>query len=195
MTMNSIVGDFKMCNTGLGAKIHKPSAPKLGPMFTQVVSTAFLTVIRSFDKWKDNETIVEPKLYGLQKMDSPQELNVDRSAVEQQARDGFLKHQGQLEKVLSPAAYQALTHMFSGVTIDIDSELWVTIVYDMIAYFKKTQNRVRLIESLKGLYFGRTLTFMNKTWDWSSEKAEEEILAQAQLFHKKRRYLIDKLVG
>ena len=185
LTMNSIVGDFKTCCTGLGAKVHKPSAPKLGPMFTQVVSTAFQTVVRSFDKWKDNDVILEQKLYGLQEMDPPQDLDVDRA--------GGLKHQSQLEKVLSPGIYRELTTMFSGVNVDITAEQWVTIVYDMIAYFKKTRNRNRLIESLKGLYFGRTLAFMNKTWDWSSEKAEEEILAQAELFHKNRGYLVKKL--
>lgn len=193
LTMNSILGDFKTCNTGLGAKIHKPSAPKLGQMFIQVVSTAFLTVLRSFDKWKNLNVIEEPELFGLKEMDPPQELDMDRSAIEKQARDGFTEHQGILEKELSADIYADLTRAFSSETIDIGAEQWVRVVYDMIAAFRTAADRVALVESLKGLYFGRALSFMNKTWEMSSAEAEEEILAQAEVFHAKRDYLIGKL--
>jgi len=195
MTMNAILGGFKTCNTGLGAKVHKPSAPKLGPMFIQVVSTAFLTVLRNFHKWKKAREIKEPELYGLQKMDPPQELTIDRSTIEKQARDGFSQSQGVLEQSLSPDLYRELTGMFSGDKIDISAEQWVTTVYDMISAFKTASDGNALVESLKGLYFGRALSFMNKTWDWSTEKAEEEILAQAEIFHKRRDYLVGKLEG
>lgn len=193
MTMNAILGGFKTCNTGLGAKIHKPSAPKLGPMFIQVVSTAFLTVIRNFKHWEGAKEIEEQKLFGLQEMDPPQDLTLDRSAIEKQARDVFAQSQGNLEQALSPHLYNDLTKMFSSGTIDISTEQWATTVYDMIAAFKVAKDRNALVESFKGLYFGRTLSFMNKTWDLSTEQAEEEILNQAEVFHKNRDYLIRKL--
>ena len=193
LTMQSIVGDFKTCNTGLGAKVHKPSAPKLGPMFIQVVSTAFMTVLRNFDQWKDLSEIREQELFGLQQMDPPQELNVDRSSIEKQARDGFAVNREELEKSLSSDLYREMAAMFDGGTIDISAEQWVITVYDMIAAFGKAADKNQLVESLKCLYFGRTLSFMNKTWEQSSEEAEEEILAQAKLFHAKRGYLVEKL--
>ena len=193
MTMNAVLGGFKTCNTGLGAKVHKPSAPKLGPMFIQVVSTAFLTVLRNYGKWKNASEIVEQELFGLKKMDPPQDLTIDRSKIEKQARDGFTECQGELERVLSPDLYTELTKMFASDTIDITADQWVTTVYDMIAAFKTSGDRLALVESLKGLYFGRALSFMNKTWDLSSEEAEKEILAQAEVFHARRGYLIEKL--
>ena len=194
MTMNAILGGFKTCNTGLGAKVHKPSAPKLGPMFIQVVSTAFLTVIRNFDKWKDVSEIEESKLFGLTEMDPPQDLTIDRAAIEKQALDVFAANTAELEKALSPDLYNALVAMFSPGKIDITTEQWVTIVYDMIVAFKTSTDRLALIESFKSLYFGRALSFMNKTWDLSTEDAEVEILAQAEMFYEKRSYLVDKLV-
>lgn len=194
MTMNAILGDFNICETGLGAKRHKPSAPKLGPMFIQVVSTAFLTVLRNYDKWKDLSAIEQPPLYGLRQLDAPQELNVERSSIEKQARTGFADAQALLEKELSPTLYKELSAMFSDSgTIDISPEQWVTAVYDMIAAFRNADDKIALVESLKGLYFGRALSFMNKTWALSTAEAESEILAGAELFHAKRGYLIDKL--
>jgi glycosyltransferase involved in cell wall biosynthesis len=194
LTMNSIVGGFKTCCTGLGAKVHKPSAPKLGPMFIQVVSTAFLTVLRNFEKWKDLDEIQEQKLFGLQEMDPPQDLTVDRDAIEKQARDGFKENQAELEKNLSAEVYSELVKMFESGKIDITAEQWITTVYDMIAAFKITDDQGVLIESLKSLYFGRTLSFMNMTWDLNSEQAEENILEQAKMFHARRGYLIEKLI-
>jgi hypothetical protein len=195
MTMNAVLGGFKTCNAGLGAKIHKPSAPKLGPMFIQVVCTAFLTVLRNYDTWKDLAEIEEQKLYGLTTMAPPQDLDVDRSAIESQARDSFAQNQGVLESVLSPDLYKELATMFTGGTIDITADQWVTTVYDMIAAFKTTDDQLALVDGFKGLYFGRALSFMNKTWDESSEKAEEDILAQAKIFHARRDYLIKKIEG
>ena len=193
MTMNAILGGFKTCETGLGAKRHKPSAPKLGPMFIQVVSTAFLTVLRNVDVWKNATVIEQPALYGLRHMDPPQELDMDRAAIEKQARDGFVQCQGALEKELSPGLYSELTKMFTDGPIDITTDQWVTTVYDMIAAFRTAGDRNGLVESLKGLYFGRALTFMNQTWDWSTEQAEEAILEQAEVFHQRRDYLVEKL--
>jgi glycosyltransferase involved in cell wall biosynthesis len=195
MTMNAVLGDFKTCNAGLGAKIHKPSAPKLGPMFIQVVCTAFLTVLRNFDKWKDLTEIEEQKLYGLTTMDPPQDLDVDRSKIEEQAREAFVKNQATLESVLSPDLYQELVAMFVGGNIDITADQWVTTVYDMIVAFKTSKDQLALVDGFKGLYFGRALAFMNKTWDCTSEQAEEDILVQAKLFHARRDYLIKKIEG
>ena len=193
MTMNAILGGYRICETGLGAKRHKPSAPKLGPMFIQVVSTAFLTVLRSYKTWRDRSAINQAPLYGLRHMEPPQELDMDRAAIEEQARNGFAQCQAELEAALSPYLYKELTAMFASDTIDINAEQWVTTVYDMIAAFKTAEDRNALVESLKGLYFGRALSFMNKTWDQSTEQAEEEILTQAEVFHARRDYLIGKL--
>jgi glycosyltransferase involved in cell wall biosynthesis len=195
MTMNAILGGFKTCETGLGAKRHKPSAPKLGPMFVQVVSTAFLTVVRHYETWKQAVRIEQPPLYGLRKMEPAQDLTIDRAAIEKQARDGFVEYQAVLEKVLSSEVYYELNKMFSSGTIDIVPEQWITCVYDMIAAFRDSDDRARLVESLKVLYFGRALSFMNKTWDWSTEQAEADILEQAKLFHSLRGYLVEKLEG
>lgn len=193
MTMNAILGGFNICETGLGAKRHKPSAPKLGPMFIQVVSTAFLTVLRNISAWRDLDAIDRPALFGLRHMDPPQDLTIDRDAIKQQAIDGFKQHQALLEKSLSPRVYSELSQMFAGGNIDITAEQWITSVYDMIVAFRDSDDRNMLVESFKGLYFGRALSFMNKTWDLSNEDAEDEILAQAQLFHDMRGYLIEKL--
>ncbi len=41
MTSEAVLSGYSVAQVTLGSKIHKPSAPKLGKMFTQVVDTLF----------------------------------------------------------------------------------------------------------------------------------------------------------
>ena len=63
MTLNAILGGYRIAEVGLGAKIHKPSAPKLGPMFFQVVSTAFTVLSKQRQRWQDICQIRECPLF------------------------------------------------------------------------------------------------------------------------------------
>ena len=99
----------------------------------------------------------------------------------------------QLAVVGQPAPDFSLDDL-DGVPFQLSGQLGKTVVLE---WFNPDCPFVALaherVESLKGLYFGRALSFMNKTWDWSTEKAEEEILAQAEVFRARRDYLIEKL--
>lgn len=194
MTMNAITGGYAICETGLGAKVHKPSAPKLGPMFSQVVGTAFLSIVNHQDRWQSVQSVERPPLYGLRKMDPAQDLTVDRAAVEGQARDHYAKTRDVLENALPDGLFTSLESMFSEKgQISITAEDWCDAVYSLIAAFARSHDRANVVEALKGLYFGRVLTFMNETWEMSSEGAENVILEQAKLFYDRRGVLVELL--
>jgi hypothetical protein len=73
--------------------------------------------------------------------------------------------------------------------------MWVKIVYDMLAGYRETTSRTEIVEAMRPLYFARTLTFMNQTWEMPTAEAEKIILKQAEKFFENRRYLLDKLEG
>ncbi len=194
MTMNAVLGNFKICQTGLGAKIHKPSAPKLGPMFVQVVSTAFMMISKNVDKWKEVKDVQDSPLFGLKELGKPQELTVDRNSIKKQAVAGFENSKDLLKNYLHPDTFGKVDTIFKSDDFDaLDAELWVKIVYEMIAAFRKAKDTSIVAESLKGLYFGRVFSFMNKTWEQSTPEAEVEILAQADCFLKHKDYLLKLL--
>jgi hypothetical protein len=195
MTMNAVLGDFRICQTGLGAKIHKPSAPKLGPMFVQVVSTAFLMINKHAEKWRNVKAVQDSPLLGLKELDKPQDLTVDRDSIKKKAISGFDSSRDALKQHLCPDTFKAADKIFSSNDFDaLGPELWAKIVYEMIAAFRKAKDTSKVAESLKGLYFARVLSFMNKTWEQSTTEAEKEILAQADCFFDHRDYLL-KLVS
>ncbi len=195
MSMNAVIGDFRICKVGLGAKVHKPSAPKLGPMFLQVVSTAFLMVNRSIDKWKDVKDVQEIPVFGLKELGKAQDLTVDRESIKEKAFLGFKNSRDNLKDYLHPDTFKKTNSIFGSDNFDeFTADLWVRIVYEMIAAFRKAEDRETVVESLRGLYFGRVFAFMNDTWEESTPEAEKKILTQANCFLENKDYLL-KLVG
>ncbi|MDD5644536.1 MAG: glycosyl transferase [bacterium] len=193
LSMSAITGGFKIAETGLGSKIHKPSAPKLGPMFLQVVGTAFDIIGKNIQKIKNVGTVRELEKYGLKEMGKPQELSIDRKKLADNAREGWKQWNMELKKCLSPEVYSEWGNIFSRYTIDNDIPLWVKTLYDMIISYQKSPQKSKTVEAMRCLWFARAVGFMNRTWDWSNEEAEEEIKRQAQAFFDGRKYLTGKI--
>lgn len=65
MATQAILGDFRLALVGLGSKVHNPSSPKLGKMFTKVVDTLFDSLLQSKERWNRDLIKVEtPPVYG-----------------------------------------------------------------------------------------------------------------------------------
>ncbi|MBN2516898.1 MAG: hypothetical protein JXC33_12810 [Deltaproteobacteria bacterium] len=53
MSLNACSGVFRVCQAGLGAKIHNAGFPKLGKMLEEVVHTLFSTLLKYRSQWLD----------------------------------------------------------------------------------------------------------------------------------------------
>jgi hypothetical protein len=194
MTMHALLGDFRIAQVGLGSKVHKPSAPKLGPMFVQVVSTALVTVLGSYQKWRSVRSVEKAPVFGLRELAPAQDLEVDRQMIRRNAVEGFRRAAGALREYLCPEVVGRLETTFAepdGPRIDTD--FWVDILFDVIAAFRDCDNRGRLVEAMRGLYFGRVFSFMNETWELSSAECEEPIRQQGVRVFERRGELIERL--
>jgi glycosyltransferase involved in cell wall biosynthesis len=192
MSLNAIIGKFKICEVGLGAKVHKASAPKLGPMFTQVVTTLFEKLLSKKADWIGlNVDNPKPKpLFGIKKLDSPQELVIDIRDLKDKLRNEFLSREKLLKKYLSPYLYLNIRHMIERDHYDMDTLMWTQSVYQFLYTFDTGTPRIRkdIIEALKPLYFARSVTFDYETWKYRIDYAEELILHQAMAFASQKPY-------
>ncbi len=128
MSMNSVLGAFKLAQVGLGAKIHKPSAPKLGPMFTQVVGTLFTTLLSYRKDWQEIKEVEKLPLFGNKELAKPQNLSVDYKAMKATSLYEFEINRSILEACLEPENYQRLEKMFVSEKLNIGMDLWTKIV-------------------------------------------------------------------
>ncbi len=193
MSMNAILGGFQVCQVGLGSKIHKPSAPKLGPMFLQVVRTAFLQIINDIPKWDKISKVQNTRKSGLKKLGRAQKLTVDTEAVKKKALDGYRVHRKNIERYLSSESFDAIKDGFHKKEPSITDDMWVKIVYDMLAGFQTTIHKTEVIEAFRPLYFARTLTFIKDTIKMTTPEAEKIIIKQAKKFFANRDYLLGRL--
>ena len=192
MTLHAILGGFECCQVGLGAKIHKPSAPKLGPMFIQVVETLFQTFLANKDKWLCPVSIQDYPLFGEKQLERPQGLSVDYKGIKATALTEFKSTQTTLSQALDPINYTKLHKMYSHGKINIGTDFWMKNVYDLLHTYDTTDLRTDRVEAMKSLYFGRVLSFIKQSLDKDHGESENMIQKQARYFYKYRNALIHK---
>ena len=181
-----------MCQVVLGSKIHKPSAPKLGPMFTQVINTLFSNISNFKSSWINGKSGKDCPIFGQSSYSDPQGLSVDYKSLKKESIEGFLKVEKLIVNILSPCNYKVLKRMCVTKTWDITSKLWVKILYDFIYAYEISKNKKDIVEALKPIYFARATSFYRHTIDMTHEDSEKEILMQAEIFKKSKEYLVRK---
>lgn len=208
MSLNAVFGDFKICEAGLGSKIHKASAPKLGKMFEEVVYSFFSTVLYHRSNWMEKwlncgaETLSQMKTQsinrtGMKKLQDPQWLNIDLLKLKRDCRNEYDQYKDLVRKYLTTYAYRKLDGMFHTDSYDVDIMLWSQVVYTLLYMFDGAaeSSKWEIINVLKPLYFARTLTFDYKTWRYSVNFVEEEIHKQAMAFLSQKPYFFGLYLG
>ena len=208
MSLNALFGDFRICQAGLGSKVHNASAPKLGKMFEEVVYTLFSTILANRSTWLEaylekgshplwQDSINEVELYGLKKLQEPQSLEIDILKLKEDCREEFKKYRELVRQYLSPYAYERIRNMVQMDHHSMDIMLWSQIVYTLLYMFdgaSETSKR-EIVNVLKPLYFSRSLAFDYQTWRYSITFAEQEIRHQAMAFTSQKPFLLGLYLG
>ena len=194
MSLNAVLGGFKICQAGLGAKVHKASAPKLCIMFDQVIETLLAILVQNKNKWmiRNNGDIFTPDTFGLDILAEPQELDIDILDLKEKGRVSFNKYQADIKELLEPYAFSRINEMFEMEVFDLTILLWTQVFYNLLYRYdvsKNDEERKKIINSLKPLYFARSLSFNYYTWKYNVKYSEMEIRKAALGFASQKYYL------
>jgi glycosyltransferase involved in cell wall biosynthesis len=209
MSLNAFFGDFHVCETGLGTKVHNASSPKLGQMFEEVIYTLFSILIQNRSKWlsqwskRKKRPFCHPgescslRSFGLEKMVEPQELMIDIATLKRDCRQEYDRYKELVETYLSPYAFSQISDMVAMDYFSVDIMLWSQIVYSLIYLFDGAPEHVKhdIVNVLKPLYFARSITFDYKTSHYSILHAEKEVRSQAMAFLSQKPYLLGLYLG
>ncbi|MBR9690349.1 glycosyltransferase [Candidatus Woesearchaeota archaeon] len=198
MTLHALLGGFNVAQSGLGVKDHKPSAPKLGQMFIEVVDTLFENLLKNMDSWEQEEITEETPIHGLTGLTEPKQLSledlgIDIEAIKTNTTNLFNDYKATISSIVNEETFGELEEMFAKGKINLSSEQWAKTVYDFMAAFYKSDKKLEIVETLKPMYFARMYSFVNATLDMTSGEAEKEFLKQAQIFRSLKPYLLKKL--
>jgi hypothetical protein len=195
MTLHALLGDFKICQSGLGTKIHKASAPKIGIMFDQVVETLLTLLLQYKKKWhaKWNNTVVKPEVFGIKTLTEPQEIEINMYALKESCKDAYKINETSIKDLLGHYAFSRIDEMFKMDNYEISTLLWTQIIYSLMHKFdtaKNSEDRRKVINVLKPLYFARSISFNYNTWKYNVKYSEQEIRNQALAFASQKYYLL-----
>ncbi len=194
MSLNAVLGGFKICQSGLGTKVHKASAPKLGVIFEQVIETLLTILVQNKDAWmtRNNGDIFVPDTFGLKNLAEPQELDINILDLKEKGQVEYRKYQNDINELLEPYAFSRIHEMFEMETFDLTILLWTQIFYSLVYRYdisKSSEDRMKIINALKPLYFARSLSFNYHTWKYNVKYSEEEIRKEALGFASQKYYL------
>ncbi|MFQ5745082.1 MAG: glycosyltransferase [Acidobacteriota bacterium] len=189
MTMHAVFGGARLAQAPLGAKIHKPSAPKLGRMFVQVIDSLFGMLNENRSQWLNNGHLGIVEEVGQRTVAEPQEMTLDHEAMETDALAEYAALQQELAAVLSGGTLARVTKAFSGGAERLDGGLWLRCVYDSLGAYSHGRMETA-VAALKPLYLGRVVAFVRETIAQSHSLAEAAILAQAANFREERDYAV-----
>jgi hypothetical protein len=191
MTTTALAGDFRVCQSFLGAKIHDAKDPgaDLAAMLVQVVSAVFDLMDVYRDRWRVVEGATELPLFGFPHGVGlePVSVNVGRMVgiFTQGVRDlgeiwARALEGDTLREVASLAAMPERDFRFP-------DPLWVRVVHDYaLAYRRRVLPPDQLLRSLVPLYLGRTASFVVQNAASGSEEVEAAIQALADEFVRQK---------
>lgn len=199
MTTTAINEGFRMAQTYLGAKIHdaKDPAAHLGPMFRQVVGSLFMLMTTYAERWQRVEEVQQAPILGEKLVAEPEPVNVTLSALLDKFKAGFEENADLWQQAMNDANFDAVAEL-AGLSQDaygFPVDLWARVVFDFaVAYNHGIEGLTpdEMLDSMTGLYYGRTAGFVKTTWDMTTAQAEEVVNAQAKAFMRLKPYLVGR---
>jgi hypothetical protein len=193
MTTTALVRGARVAQAFLGAKIHDPKDPgaDLGPMFRQVVGTAFRLAAKNASTWSAVTGSSDVAVIGDVTRVEPDAVNADAALLVRRFREGADEHGKTWDGALSAGSREAVTRALAEpIPHALAGEAWSRIVYDVLAASARDAGRTAaLVDALVPLYFGRVAAFIDDATDMDTAGSERLVEEQAIAFEKAKPYL------
>ena len=186
MTTTALVRGAAIAQAYLGAKVHDPKDPgaDLGPMFRQVVGTAFRLAAANEDRWCAVDGSTSPPVVGEVGVVEPEAVNADAALLVRRFREGESEHGATWREALSDGSLDAVRRaMAEDLPHALEGEAWARIVYELLAASAlRPESTDEYVLSLVPLYFGRVAAFIDDARDMTTSGSERLVEEQAAAF-------------
>lgn len=197
MTTTALAGNFRVCQSFLGAKIHDAKDPgaDLSAMLYQVVSATFDLMETYHDTWAKVEASSKVPTFGFEYAVGlePIAVNVDRML--ERFTLGVVELVD-IWRTFLPAEtidFLCKASQLKGDDFRFPDAMWVDIIYHFaLAQHNKTMGKEHLLKSLTPLYIGKVASFVMEMRDSSSAEVEERLDGLCREFEKQKPLLLEK---
>ncbi len=199
MTTTALAGDFRVCQSFLGAKIHDAKDPgaDLSAMLYQVVSATFDLMETWRDVWSGALPSEQVPSFGFRYAVGLEPIAVNVERMMERFVLGVQELSGIWEGALPSASLAFLREACrdKGEGFHFPDEEWVSIIYHFaLAHHARILPREHLLKSLTPLYIGKVASFVLETRDSSAEEVEDRIEKLCVAFEKMKPLLLEKWI-
>ncbi len=199
MTTTALAGDFRVCQSFLGAKIHDAKDPgaDLSAMLYQVVSATFDLMETWRDVWSGARPSEQVPSFGFRYAVGLEPIAVNVERMMERFVLGVNELSGIWEGALPSATLAFLREVCRGKVegFHFPDEEWVSIIYHFaLAHHARILPREHLLKSLTPLYIGKVASFVLETRDSTAEEVEDRIEKLCVAFEKMKPLLLEKWV-
>ena len=191
MTTTALAGEFRVCQSFLGAKIHDAKDPgaDLAAMLVQVVSAVFDLMDTYAERWMAVEGAEAGPPLRLPLRGRARAGERQRGPHGGDLRPGRARPRRDLGRALEEDTLRGVAAL-SGAgerEFRFPDPLWVQVVHEFaVAYHRRALPREQLLRSLVPLYLGRTASFVLQNEEAGSEAVEGAILSLADEFVRQK---------
>src|SRR3989339_179035 len=196
MTTSAIVGNFKICQAKLGAKIHDHRDPSsdLGPMVRQVVGTIFQLMDQYQDYWLKVDGSMEVPTLGKFAGQKAKAFDIDQANLVEYFKVGLNNFGGVWKNIIEAKDFKIIREIAridKGDQFLMPLDTWVRIVYRYAGAFHATpRQRFKVLDTLTPLYYGRVRSLVNELRDKTPEEAEQHFEQNALAFERMKGYMV-----
>ena len=196
MTTTALVGDFRVCQAYLGAKIHDAKDPgaHLSTMLVQVTGSLFRQIETHAAKWlgvRGSESVPE---FGFRYEVGVEPVSVDVGRMVRAFGQGVRDFEPLYAQFLDVETRRALGGLGGSApeAFHMPTDLWAQTVYRFaLAYHLRRLNPEHLLRCLTPLYLGRTASWVNQAAAFGAEEVEIELNALCERFEALKPHLAD----
>jgi len=179
-------------------KIHESTTHYLEPekflipMFRKVTGSMFEIAKYYEDYWKNRQYgHFRSKFHRESFSQTPIPVKIDIGNM----KKSFIAEFGSSKEIMGHYLPEEIMRDLASLVDNggiFDPELWVEIVYNFAAAYKKMErepDKYLLLDSLKTLWIGRFVSYADETKDMDINEAEKVLQKQAEVFEEKFDYL------
>ncbi len=199
MTTTALAGNFRVCQSFLGAKIHDAKDPgaDLSAMLYQVVSATFDLMETWHDVWSAAHPSTPVPSFGFRYAVGLEPIAVNVERMIERFVLGVRELSGIWEAVLPGdiLAFLGDACLSTGDAFRFPDDVWGSIIYHFaLAHHERMLPREHLLKSLTPLYIGKVASFVLETADSSAEQVEDRIEELCLAFENLKPLLLEKWV-
>jgi hypothetical protein len=196
MTTTAIAGNFKVCQTHLGAKTHESEQGlDLSAVLVQVVGSVFNLMETHDLAWRNVLGSLPVPLLGSPFVVEPEPASINLQRTLGSFQQGVRDLLPVYEQIFSPKQLKGLQTCAAELwdEFSLDDELWVSLIYDLaLAHHRRVMDREHLLKSLAPLYLGWVASFARQTESESDAQAERRIERLCLVYEQLKPYLINQ---